>query len=31
MLGRTLDAGLPCAWVLGDEIYGSGTRQGCDS
>jgi SRSO17 transposase len=26
MLGRTLDAGLPCAWVLGDEIYGSDRR-----
>src|SRR3954466_169249 len=23
MIGRALDAGLPCAWVLGDEIYGS--------
>ncbi|HYF62574.1 MAG TPA: IS701 family transposase, partial [Herpetosiphonaceae bacterium] len=26
MIGRALDAGLPCAWVLGDEIYGSGRR-----
>ena len=26
MLGRALDAGLPCAWVLGDEIYGSDRR-----
>src|SRR5918911_809705 len=25
MIGRALDAGLPCAWVLGDEIYGSGS------
>ena len=23
MIGRALDAGLPCAWVLGDEVYGS--------
>jgi SRSO17 transposase len=23
MIGRALDTGLPCAWVLGDEIYGS--------
>jgi len=23
MIGRALDAGLPCAWVLGDEIDGS--------
>jgi SRSO17 transposase len=23
MIGRALDAGLSCAWVLGDEIYGS--------
>jgi SRSO17 transposase len=28
MIGRALDAGLPCAWVLGDEIYGS-DRAGC--
>lgn len=26
MIGRALDAGLPCAWVLGDEIYGSDRR-----
>ena len=26
MVGRALDAGLPCAWVLGDEIYGSDRR-----
>src|SRR6201995_2659762 len=23
MIERTLDAGVPCAWVLGDEVYGS--------
>ena len=23
MIGRVLDAGLSCAWVLGDEVYGS--------
>jgi SRSO17 transposase len=23
MIERALDAGVPCAWVLGDEIYGS--------
>jgi SRSO17 transposase len=23
MIGRALDAGLRCAWVLGDEVYGS--------
>jgi SRSO17 transposase len=23
MIERALDAGIPCAWVLGDEIYGS--------
>lgn len=23
MIGRALDAGVPCAWVLGDEVYGS--------
>lgn len=23
MIARTLDAGLPCAWVLGDAVYGS--------
>src|SRR3954463_8674012 len=23
MISRALDAGLPCAWVLGDEVYGS--------
>ncbi len=26
MIGCALDAGLPCAWVLGDEIYGSDRR-----
>ena len=26
MISRALDAGLPCAWVLGDEIYGSDRR-----
>jgi SRSO17 transposase len=26
MIGRVLDAGLPCAWVAGDEIYGSDRR-----
>src|SRR5215218_542350 len=26
MIGRALDAGLPCAWVLGDESYGSDRR-----
>jgi SRSO17 transposase len=23
MIARALDAGVPCAWVLGDEVYGS--------
>jgi SRSO17 transposase len=23
MIDRALDAGIPCAWVLGDEVYGS--------
>src|SRR3954453_18457567 len=23
MIDRALDAGVPCAWVLGDEVYGS--------
>src|SRR5215210_4444610 len=26
MIGRALEAGLPCAWLLGDEIYGSDRR-----
>jgi SRSO17 transposase len=26
MIGRALDAGLPCAWVVGDEVYGSDRR-----
>jgi SRSO17 transposase len=26
MIQRALDAGLPCAWVLGDEVYGSDRR-----
>ena len=26
MIGRVLDAGLRCAWVLGDEVYGSDRR-----
>jgi len=26
MIGRALDAGLSCAWVVGDEIYGSDRR-----
>lgn len=26
MIERALDAGLPCAWVVGDEIYGSDRR-----
>src|SRR5918911_1950195 len=26
MIGRALEAGLSCAWVLGDEIYGSDRR-----
>src|SRR3954469_1810188 len=30
MIGRALDAGLPCAWVLGDEIYGSDRRPRMD-
>src|SRR4029450_3290562 len=28
MISRALDAGLPCAWVLGDEVYGSGRPLG---
>jgi SRSO17 transposase len=26
MIARALDAGVPCTWVLGDEIYGSDHR-----
>ena len=26
MIARTLDAGVPCAWVLGDEVYGADRR-----
>jgi SRSO17 transposase len=26
MLARALDAGVPCAWVLGDEVYGADRR-----
>lgn len=26
MIERALGAGVPCSWVLGDEIYGSGRR-----
>lgn len=26
IIGRALDAGVSCAWVLGDEIYGSDRR-----
>ncbi len=26
MIARTLDAGLPCAWVLADALYGSDSR-----
>lgn len=26
MIARALDAGVPCTWVLGDEIYGSDRR-----
>jgi SRSO17 transposase len=26
MIARALDAGVACAWVLGDEIYGSDRR-----
>jgi SRSO17 transposase len=26
MIARALDAGVPCAWVLGDEVYGSDHR-----
>lgn len=26
MIARTLDAGLPCAWVLADAVYGSDSR-----
>jgi len=26
MIGRALDAGLSCAWIVGDEIYGSDRR-----
>ena len=31
MIGRALDAGLPCAWVLGDEMYGSDRRLRMDA
>ena len=24
MIGRALDAGVPAAWVAGDEVYGAG-------
>src|SRR4051794_17280157 len=26
MVARALDAGVPCAWVLGDEVYGADRR-----
>ena len=26
MIARTLDAGLPCAWVLADALYGAGSK-----
>jgi SRSO17 transposase len=26
MIARALDAGVPCDWVLGDEVYGAGRR-----
>jgi SRSO17 transposase len=26
MIARALDAGVPCAWVLGDEVHGAGRR-----
>lgn len=26
MIGAALDAGVPCAWVLGDAVYGSDSR-----
>src|SRR3712207_1654692 len=26
MLARALDAGVPCEWVLGDEVYGADRR-----
>jgi SRSO17 transposase len=26
MIMRALDAGVPCAWVLGDEVYGSDSK-----
>ena len=26
MLGKALDAGIPCAWVLADAVYGSDYR-----
>jgi SRSO17 transposase len=26
MLARALDAGVPCDWVLGDEVYGADRR-----
>jgi SRSO17 transposase len=26
MIERALDAGIPCAWVLGDEVYGSAPK-----
>jgi SRSO17 transposase len=26
MIARALDAGVPCTWVLGDEVYGSDRR-----
>src|SRR4051795_6958736 len=26
MIARALDAGVPCAWVLGDEVYGADRR-----
>ena len=26
MIARALDAGVPCAWVLGDEVYGVDRR-----
>ncbi len=29
MVARTLDAGLPCAWVLADAVYGSDYRFRC--
>ena len=26
MIGRALEAGLPCAWVVADSVYGTDSR-----